>query len=308
MKSCVRLVPAMLVAISLAGCASSSRTASNSSIEQLTFATPQDAVAALANYAESGDKAYGRAIFGPEVSELSSGDAAVDRYERQLFVQAILRKHELRVIDEDEQEILIGINSVAFPVPLANVNGRWMFDTPAGLDRLVDMRVGNHELRTIEALRAIAVAQQEYRSVDRDNDGVLEFAPRILSAAGQRNGLYWETAANEPNSPLGAFYTQGEVPNSGTLGYNGYFFKVLTAQGGNASGGAKSFADSANNLTAGFAILAYPAIYGETAIMTFQMGPDGVVYQRDLGADATATAGTTINRFNPDQGWAVTND
>jgi len=302
------LLPAIFLVLVPAGCASSSRTTSASSVEQLTFATPQDAVAALANYAQSDDMAYGRAIFGPEVSQLSSGDAAVDRYERQLFVQAILRKHELRVIDKDEQEILIGVDSVAFPVPLANVEGRWMFNTPAGLDRLVDLRVGDHELRTLEALRAVAAAQQEYRSIDRDNDGVLEFAPRILSTPNDRNGLYWEAGPTEPNSPLGAFYTQGEVPISGTLGYNGYFFKVLTSQGANASMGGKSYSDNANNLTGGYAILAYPAIYGETAIMTFQMGPDGTIYQRDLGADATASAGNTITKFNPDGSWAVTSD
>jgi hypothetical protein len=277
-------------------------------VTQLSFSTPEDAVAALTYAVSTGDRDYARSLFGPEVQELSSGDPDVDAYERQQFSEAIRHRHELSRNPDGSYDILIGERSSPFPVPIVNVSDRWIFDTLAGVDRLTDVRIGYHELKTIEALRAVAGAQAEYQAADRNGDGVLEYASRFRSTAGTQDGLYWDTAPSEPNSPLGVSYTEGEVPLSATLGYNGYFYKILTRQGAGASGGARSYLDQAGRLTGGYAVLAYPAVYGETAIMTFQMGADGVIHQKDLGPQATPSAGRTISAFDPSDGWIVTNE
>lgn len=286
--------------LTLVGC-------SNGRVQQLSFDSPEDGVQALRYAAGADDKAYSRSLFGPEVEELSSGDPEVDRYEKALFSAALDRRHELARQPDGSYDILIGELGVAFPVPLVQHDGRWLFDTPAGVDRLTDIRVGYHELKTIQALQAIAVAQDQYFQMDRDADAVREYAPRFLSTPGGRDGLYWPTGPNEPNSPLGSYYMEGAVPLSHTLGYNGYFYKMLTQQGPGAPGGARSYRDGAGNLTDGYAVLAYPAVYDETAVMTFLMSADGVIYEKDLGPGATREAGRRIDGYDP-AGWAVVDE
>lgn len=283
-------------------------TGCSSSVKQLSFATPEDAVTALVNQAATGDKEYGRQLFGPELDDLSSGDPAVDAFERKKFVVAIQKRHDLQKNADGTVDILIGDNGVAFPIPLEQFNGRWMFNTPEGVERLADMRVGFYELRTLALLRSIPLAQAMYRSEDRDGDGVLEFAQRIKSTEGTRDGLYWPTRDDEPNSPLGPFAVEAEATMSATRGYQGYFGKLLTSSGSKAPGGARNYFDSAGNLTGGYAALAYPAVYGETGIMSFQMSDDGVVYQKDLGPEGTRTAAQNISVFDPSDGWTVTED
>lgn len=283
-------------------------TGCSSSVKQLSFDTPEDAVAALVNQAATGDKEYGRQLFGPEVSDLSSGDPAVDAFERKRFVLAIEKRHDLRLNNDGTMDILIGDQGVAFPVPLERFNGRWMFNTPEGVERLADLRVGFYELRTLALLRSIPLAQQIYHSTDRDGDGLLEYAARLKSTEGKHDGLYWPTTDSEPNSPLGPFATEAEAPISATRGYQGYFGKLLTKSGAKSPGGVRSYMDSAGNLTGGYAVLAYPAVYGETGIMSFQMADDGVIYQKDLGPEGTRTAAETINEFDPSDGWTVTTD
>ena len=220
----------------LAGCAATGKSAvegqlAATAITQLSFATPEGAVAALANATATNDADYMRSIFGPEIGEFSTGDPDVDAYERQLFAAAIFRRSELRPDGTCGLDVLVGEKQVPFPAPIIAASGRWIFDTPKGVDRLADQRVGYNELRTVRALRAIRVAQVEYQSTDRDGDGTPEFAAQFMSDDGQRNGLYWPTSDTEPNSPLGSFYTQGEVPASASRGYDGYFFRNLDSQG-----------------------------------------------------------------------------
>lgn len=287
--------------LALGGCASER-------VQQLTFASPEDAVQALV-YAASGEEpGYGKKLFGPEVDELSSGDPEVDRFEKQLFAEAVLRKHELAKQPDGSYDILVGAKGNAFPIPLVEVDGRWMFDTLDGIDRLTDIRVGYNELETIQALQAIALAQKEYHSQDRNGDGAKEYAARIRSTAGTHDGLYWPTGPNEPNSPLGMFYTRGETPDSKSLGYNGYFYKLLDSQGAAAKGGAKSYRDSAGRLVNGYGVLAYPAVYDETGVMTFIMSTDGVIYQKDLGASDTENAVRRITTFDPGAGWTMVDE
>lgn len=308
MHTPARLIACSLVALPLmlSSCASNSDSRSRSGpVTQLSFATPEEAVEALTYAASQNDRTYSRQLFGPEVDELSSGDPQVDAHEREQFAEAIRRRHELSLNADGSYDILIGDRSTRFPVPIVKVADRWIFDTVDGVDRLTDIRVGYYELATIEALHAVAIAQGEYHGSDRDGDGVLEYADRFRSTPGTHDGLYWDTTATEPNSPLGASYTEGEVPMSATLGYNGYFYKILTSQGAGALGGAKSYLDAKGRLVDGYAILAYPAVYGETAIMTFQMGTDGVIYQKDLGPDETPEVSRHITAYDPSSGWTM---
>ncbi len=297
------------VMIASLGCATNSGSSgSGRRVTQLSFETPEDALAALKYLAQTRDREYGQSLFGPEADELSSGDPDVDEYEKSLLAAAVARRHDLRRNADGSIDIIVGENAVEFPVPLVQHEGRWLFDSPAGVDRMRDIRVGYYELKTLEAMRVVPVAQREFRSVDRDGDGVLEYARFFTSSQGGRDGLYWPTGPGEPNSPLGSFFADSEIPRSKELGFNGYFYKMLTAQGPSAPGGAKSFMDGSGNLVDGFAVLAYPAVYGETAIMTFQMGPDGIVYEKDLGSRATRNAGKAITAFDPGSGWTQTND
>lgn len=272
----------------LGACASSK----SGTITQLSFDSPEDALAALRYAAATGDREYSRSLFGPEVDEFSSGDPAVDAYERTLFIAAINRRNELRANDDGSVDILVGERAVPFPAPVVRYGDRWLFDTPEGVERLTDIRVGYHELRTIAALRAIHLAQEEFRNTDPDRDGHRRYASRILSSEGKRDGLYWDPKPDEPASPLGFFYVQGEVPLSQTLGYNGYFFLVLPKQG------------TENDLESGYLVIAYPAVYDRTGVMTFAMGADGVIYEKDLGFAGTPRAGQTVRAAGTGhEGW-----
>ncbi len=291
----------------LAGCASdSSATSHHGPIRQLSFDTPEDAAAALAYAASIEDRAYSLSLFGPELGELSSGDASVDAYERKLFAAAIQRKRELQTNTDGSVDILIGEKAVAFPIPIVEVSGRWMFDTPEGVDRLTDIRVGYNELKTIAALRGIYTAQDQFRNNDADGDGKRLYASQILSSPGKKDGLYWPTGPNEPNSPLGAFYTEGEVPSSERLGYHGYFYRMLSTAAQTAGSGPNDIGAPVNP---GYLVIAYPAVYDQTGIMTLYMSDDGRIYQKDLGPAATRTAGTmSVMSINLGDGWSITHD
>lgn len=287
----ITCLPALALS-TLAGC--------QSQVRQLAFDTPSDAQAALRYSSETTDKGYGRELFGPEVDLLLTGDPDVDAFEKAQFAAAMKRHHELKRMPDGSYEVLVGEANIPFPVPLVQTDdGKWMFDTPEGVERLTDLRVGIHELRTIQALQAIYLAQQEYASVDRDGDGILEYAQWILSTDGTQDGLYWDTADDEPNSPLGSFYVSGEVPLSPSQGYHGYFYMILTSP----AFSEESWFDEAGNLVGGYAVLAYPAVYDETGIMTFVMGPDGHIHERDFGPTDTATVGVSIDSFLIDDEW-----
>jgi hypothetical protein len=290
------------LAAALAGCHSSG------GVEQLTFDSPQGAVEALTYVAETHDEDYAREVFGPEHAEFSTGDPEVDAYERTRFHAAITRRHELRLNDDGSYDVLVGEDAVVFPAPIVEHEGRWMFDTIEGLERLEDLRIGMHELRTIAFLRLLPAAQREYRSLDRDGDGVLEYAQRYESTPGARDGLYWPTSADEPHAPLGAYHARAEAPWSDEQGYNGYFFQLLEAQGPGAPGGARSYLDARGNLVGGFAVLAYPAVYGETGVFSFKIAADGVVYEKDLGPGDTPIAPKVVTVYAPADGWAIVED
>ena len=275
---------------------------------QKTFASPADAGAAFLAAAQSGDHAALDAIFGPETkSVLSSGDPVKDKDNLQDFVAAYNQMHRWREIKAGGEMLFTGADNFPFPIPLQqNASGQWYFNTDAGKDEILARRIGKGELTAIAACAALADAQRQYFSQLHDGDKVKQYAQRISSDDGQHNGLYWPVAEGQPASPLGpagdfakavGYTSSGAKPQP----FEGYFFQILTKQGDKAQGGAKDYiADG--KMTGGFAFLAFPAQYRNSGIMTFIIGSDGTVYQKDLG-DQTANAATVITDYNPGDGW-----
>ncbi len=279
--------------------------------EQYTFDSPDEAALALANAASALDAEQLRLILGPDIGDISTGDPLTDDINLQQFAAAYDRQHTVRVLNDDAATLLVGEAEWPMPVPMVRESGRWHFDTPAGVEEIRVRRIGRNELATIDFLAVFVAAEEQRFANDTDGDGVKDFAMRISSSPGTRDGLYWPDADGAPVSPLGPLVAAAvekrdlkrDVENQP---YQGYRFRVLTRQGEAASGGARDYVDSAGRMTGGFAVIAWPAEYGETGIMSFLVSRDGIVYQRDLGA-TTAAAVETVLEFNPDSAWARPN-
>jgi hypothetical protein len=276
------------------------------SAAQQTFASPEDAGTAVFDAARTGDDASLLSIFGPDGKEvLSTGDPATDKDNLQKFVTAYGEMHRWGALKAGGQTLYVGADNYAFPVPLdKNAEGRWWFDTAAGKDEILARRIGRNELATLAAAEAIVIAQGKYISQSHDGQG-RQYAQRLVSEPGRENGLYWPAAAGRPASPLdhvGEFATGAvSLDAAGSpQPFNGYIFKILTQQGSSEKGGARSYV--VNGLLTGFAVLAYPAEYRNSGLMTFMVGSDGIIYQRDLGVDTRAQA-VNIAEYNPGDGW-----
>jgi hypothetical protein len=276
--------------------------------ERKTFASPAEAGDAFLAAAKAGDQAGLLAIFGPDSNGvLFSGDAVKDKNSLQEFVAAYNQMHRWREIKVGGELLYVGADNFPFPIPLGkNPSGQWVFDTAAGKDEILARRIGKDELTAIAACSAVASAQQTYFSQSHDGDKTKQYAQKFISDDGKQNGLYWPVAAGQPTSPLedvrdfakAAGYTNaGAKPQP----FEGYYFRFLTKQGATAKGGAKAYLVN-GHLTDGFAILAYPADYRNSGIMTFVVGTDGVVYQKDLG-EKTADIASAIAEYNPGDGW-----
>jgi hypothetical protein len=275
---------------------------------QKTFASPADAGAAFIEAAKSGDQSALLAIFGPDAKDvLFSGDPVKDKDALLDFVAAYDQMHRWGKIKAAGEMLYVGADNFPFPIPLdRNPSGQWSFDTAAGKDEILARRIGKGELTAIEACGAIANAQQQYFSQTRDGDKVKQYAQKFVSDEGKHNGLYWNAPEGQTPSPLGqlgdfakaAGYTNaGDKPQP----FNGYYFQILTKQGDKAQGGAKDYiADG--KMTGGFAILAYPAEYRNSGIMTFIIDKAGAVYQKDLGEKTTDLA-VAMTEYNPGDGW-----
>ncbi len=274
---------------------------------QQTYTSPDAASAALLEVARSGDAKRIRAVFGPQGSRLGSGDEMQAKGERATFINAYNEKHSLRMDGESRATIILGNDEWPFPVPLVKSGNAWRFDTAAGLDEIINRRIGRNELQTTQVLLAIVDAQQEYATEDRDGDGVREYAQKFASSPGKFDGLYWPVKAGEPASPLGPLVAsavrQGRLDIGGKpTPYHGYYYRMLTGQGSAAKGGAYSYL-AGSKMIGGFAVLAYPAEYGKSGVKSFLVNHDGMVFEKDLGAD-TARAAKAINAFNPEAGWS----
>jgi hypothetical protein len=250
-------------------------------------------------------------MLGPEGEPIvSSGDPVRDLLERQRFAKRAAEA--LRIEEEPDQAIIyVGADDWPFAIPIVHENGAWRFDTPRGLQELLNRRIGSNELRTIEVCRAFVAAEREYAATDHDGDGVFEHAQRILSSVGARDGLSWPTAEGEPRSPMGPLVASAAAegysrPEAGAppRAYHGYVYRILTGQGSHAPGGAKSYIEN-GDMTKGFALLAYPIEYGQSGIMTFVVNQQGVVFQKDLG-DRTSDLASAIQVYDPDASWNPT--
>ncbi|MGE5820077.1 MAG: DUF2950 domain-containing protein [Deltaproteobacteria bacterium] len=277
--------------------------------QQKTFSSAEEAVKAAVAAAKSNDDKELLGIFGPSAKELLfSGDAVADKQRRARFIAAYDEKN--RLATEGENTILIvGKEDWPFPIPVVKKGQSWVFDTEKGRQEILNRRIGENELFTIQACLAVVDAQREYAIKIHDNDksGLLEYAQKFISDPGKKNGLYWETKAGEPESPLGPIMTQIRSegyqgkPSATPSPYHGYYYKILMAQGKNAPGGAYSYLVK-GKMIGGFAVVAYPAEYRNSGVMTFIVNHDGKVFQKDLGPN-TATIAKSMKEYNPDKTW-----
>lgn len=270
------------------------------------FASPEEAVQALATAVRADDVRKLRGIFGSEGDEvLSSGDEVADRQVRQKFLTLYDEKHA--IVDEgDGKTLVLGKLDWPFPIPLVKEQDKWFFDCDAGKEEILNRRIGRNELSTIQVCRAIGDAQNEYALLDPNNDGVHEYAQKFMSTKGKKDGLYWPAAEGEKPSPLGELVVEatgeGYVAKEGRpIPYHGYYYRILKEQGPHAPNGALNYVVN-GKMMLGFAVLAYPADYDNSGIMTFIMGPDGVVYQKDLG-EQTEKIASQMKVFDPGEGW-----
>src|SRR5882672_7151046 len=271
-----------------------------------SFATPEDAVAALVRAAENKDTAELARLLGLDSEELlSSGDLVADRAALDSFVKRYRTKHELVAGSNDFLVLTIDDDAWPLPVPLVHTDGHWLFDGAAGIDELVLRRIGANELRTIDVMRGYVEAQEDYAAAEHDGAAAGTYALALKSDAGKHNGLYWETAQGEPESPAGPMLAAAAAEGYGGQGtkapYHGYLYRLLRKQGAAADGGARDYVVD-GKLTGGFAVLSYPESYGVSGVTTFIVNQDGVVWQRDLGDDTPRLA-AAIDTFDPDSSW-----
>ena len=283
--------------------------------EQRSFDSPYMAADALAQALGMGLKDQYTQILGPEAEEvLKSGDEVADRNSAATFLKAYAQQHHFDM-EGDTYTLVVGPNDWPMPIPIVkNEKGKWRFDTSAGKEELINRRIGRNELDVIEVCQAIVDAQREYLAA-RTAAGAPEYAQKFMSDAGQKNGLYWQTAEGEPASPLGPLvaeaveqgYTSTQSATGEPRPYHGYYYRMLKSQGPNAPGGAKDYMAN-GKLAGGFAAIAYPADYGSSGVMTFITNQLGIVYQKDLGPDTDKIA-KMIESFDPGSDWdAVATD
>jgi hypothetical protein len=290
------------------------RPAGEPGVGQQQFDTDDQAAAALVAAAKARDHNALDHIFGPSVSEFISGDKVEDEKAFDLFVKNAGEHLELEKKDAKTSFIDIGKDNWPFPIPLTRLsNGKWFFDTEAGKQEILARRIGGNELETISVCRGYLEAQRQYASVDRDGSGVLKYAQHFISKHG-KDGLYWNAAPGEEESPLGEFvaqatmegYTPGKKDGPGPHPYHGYVYRILTRQGPNAPGGKYDYIVN-GNMIAGFALVACPSDYGTSGVMTFIISYHGKLYQKDLGSKTTETV-RNMKEYNPDSSWTLVAD
>lgn len=274
-----------------------------------TFETPEAAVSAVVAALEAGDRDALLAVFGPESEDvIVSGDPERDSEDREDFLAAYAEMHRVAVADDGIATLYIGKDQWPFPIRLAKGDAGWAFDVEAGRLEMVERRIGRNELDVIDALEAYVRVQARFRQTDYDGDGVMEFAAHIISTPGTRDGLYWPPEDGAPESPIGDAVAEAAAQGYVIDGeerepepYLGYYFHLLQKQGENAPGGAFDYMVN-GNMVAGHALLAYPSAYGETGVMSFMVGENGIVYEADLG-EATLETGNAIESYDPGDGW-----
>ena len=272
-----------------------------------SFATPDEAVAALVLAVQHADTSTLQTLLGPGTEKLlSSGDPVEDKRGRESFLTRYQAHHELVAGSPNDLVLLVGEDLWPLPIPLVRTADRWSFDGAAGAQELVLRRIGANELRTIDVMRGFVAAQEDYAASGHDGAPAGIYAMHLRSSPGKQDGLYWETAPGQAQSPAGPLLADATAEGYAVSGdlkspYHGYYYSLLNSQGPDANGGARPYLQD-GKLTGGFAALAYPAEYGASGIMTFMVNQDGTVWQRDLGSSTPAKA-RAIDSFNPDADW-----
>ncbi|MHB8110193.1 MAG: DUF2950 domain-containing protein [Syntrophorhabdaceae bacterium] len=277
--------------------------AASKSLKQKSFDSPGEAATAIVEAAKKQDRNAMLAIFGPTAKGMIlTEDKAVDKDLFDRFIAAYEEKNRIDASSDNRAFLYVGNNEWPFPVPIVKKGNKWTFDTKQGKAEIIQRRVGRNELDTVESCLAYVDAQKDYVRMT----GQKGYARKFLSDPGTRNGLYWETKDTEEPSPLGIFMArakkEGLAPKSEKpVPYHGYYYKILTIQGKNAPGGAHNYIVD-GKMTGGHALIAYPAEYGITGIMTFIVNQNGVVYQKNLGKNSAGNA-EKIKSFDPDNSW-----
>jgi len=324
MKSCKNFLKAALLLV--AGLGLSYSTLAQTA-GQSTFATPEEAIKALSGAVQSKDRASLEKIFGSDYSELLSGDEVEDTNDLDNFASSLREFAQLDKVDDSKYTVAAGQDKWPTPIPIVQKDGKWFFDTKAGLEEVMNRRVGENELSAISTVRAYAVAQWEYfTESDWDHDAVAEYAQKLISLPGKHDGLYWETAEDSTPSPLGSLVAaaraegygpktqtpdaagkggaaKDETDNRERAPYHGYYFKILTRQGAHAPGGKYNYVIN-GNMIAGYAMVAYPARWGNSGVMTFVINQQGRVYQKNLGPNTDKLA-AAMTEYNPDITWKL---
>lgn len=295
------LVSALLIALLTSGLCRAE------TVKQRTFASPDEAVKAMVEALKSKDAKALEAIFGPGSKDLiSSGDPVMDNTAFERIAGHCEEKSTLREESAEKVVLQIGNEDWPFPIPIVKKDALWRFDTKEGKEELLARRIGRNEWSAIQACLAYVDAQREYALQNWDRNALMEYAQKFFSDPGKKNGLYWEAKEGEQQSPLGPHFAkaaeEGYTRNEGKPApYYGYYYRILKAQGKNAPGGAYDYVVK-GKMIGGFAMVAHPAKYASSGVMTFIVNHDGVVYQKDLGQNTGKTA-LAIKLFNPDGTW-----
>jgi len=293
--------------------------------QQATYSSPDEAMQALVSAAKDKDRSALSKLFGPDYDKLLSGDPVEDDKDLNDFAAAVEESAKLQKDTDTKYTVVVGKDNWPTPIPIVQKDGKWLFDTKAGLDEVLNRRIGENELSAIETCRAYAVAQWEYYTEgDWDHDGVAEYAQRFISTPGKHDGLFWETDENEKPSPLGKLVAEaraeGYEPEAKAAAattksasaesvalqhepYHGYHFKILAAQGPHAPGGKYGYVIN-GNMIAGYALVAYPDSWGKSGVMTFLINQQGRVYEKNLGAN-TAKIAAAMTSYDPDPSWRL---
>ena len=285
-------------------------------VQQQLFSSPEEATRALVAATQAKDRESLARIFGPRIKDLLSGDPVSDANDLSDLSAFISEGTKLEKENDQKVTLMVGNDEWPFPVSIIKAGGQWRFDTDNGIEEVYARRIGGNEIDAALVCKAYALAQYDYfNNGDWDGDQVSEYAIKLLSSPGKKDGLYWEVVGDEEQSPLGPLVAlaadEGYTRKKGTgvktaAPFHGYYFKVLTGQGTSAPGGAYKYIIN-GNMIAGFALVAYPAIWGNSGVMTFVVNQEGRVYEKNLGA-RTAEIASAMTQYNPDSTWILTRD
>lgn len=297
--------PAAAIAIGLT-IATSAGSVAHAKEEQTSYASVDEAVAGLAEAVRSNDPVQAIVkVLGPDGEDVAtSGDPVADEARLSKFLEAFEDGHKVQQEDASRAILLVGPDEFPFPIPIIAQNGKWRWDTAEGLDEILTRRIGENELATIEVMLGYVAAQYEYAEQDRDGRGA-QYARRLMSREGRKDGLYWQASGDEEQSPIGPLVAEAQSKGYSGTGtgpaYNGYVFRMLYGQGPSAEDGARDYIMN-DRMIGGFALIATPAEYENSGVMTFIVNQDGVVYEKDLGPNSRELA-ARIKLFNPDPSW-----